>query len=137
MKYLEKQWRFETVKARRVSGQMKGKNGGLKQRERKRLDGIGSRENQKISRIKNLVICRIGQRDMGKNEKISKKFILPPTPFLYTHTTIRPPRPYENVFIKNFLFFACIQFKNMIYYLCKEVKQTERKTFYINILKIF
>ena len=60
---------------------------------------------EKISHIKKLVICRIGQRVCGENEKFSKKIILPPTPFLYTNTTTQPPRPRENVFINFFVFF--------------------------------
>lgn len=40
------------VKARRVNGWMKEKNGGLKRREQKRLDGIGSsRRVQKFSHM--------------------------------------------------------------------------------------
>lgn len=94
-------------------------------------------EQEVIVEFKNLVICRIGQRDMGKDEKISKKFILPPTPFLYTHTTTRPPHPYENVFIKNFCFLLAFSLK-IWYTICvKKLSRRNEKTFYINILKIF
>lgn len=82
------------VRVIKGNGWMKEKNDGLRRRERKRSDGIGNnRRVQKFSHIKKLVICRIGQRDMGKNEKFSKKFILPPTPFFihsHHHTTTPP-----------------------------------------------